>query len=130
VEPGLAEKLNSEDLETLPNLGVPTVQLMLMLQAGHYLEEEGKRWLRERMAEVSDMEAKVERLSKRVQGRLGGDDTFIEIHQLLGVLASTLQSLDSVVVGGADSAMRGEVTEFKGHVGELLEKLEGVKRKM
>ncbi|CAJ1368913.1 unnamed protein product [Effrenium voratum] len=72
------------------------LSVMLMFREGFHLAVEGDRWMQEKSEELSQAEAKIASLSKRVEANFSDAETSLQLAEVSGFVETLLQSVDSV----------------------------------
>ncbi|CAE7335065.1 unnamed protein product [Symbiodinium sp. KB8] len=72
--------------------------ILLLFREGFHLAEEGTRWMREQAEELTQAEAKITSLAKRVEANFCDAETSLQLAEVAGRVETFLQSVESVRV--------------------------------
>mmetsp|Transcript_113564 Transcript_113564/g.321587 ORF Transcript_113564/g.321587 Transcript_113564/m.321587 type:complete len:301 (-) Transcript_113564:68-970(-) len=81
--------------------GSHEVSVMLLFHGRFHKAEENSTWLRERTAELEDIELLISKLGRRIEANFSNEETAIQLAEALAVVETMVQSLDSVAVRGS-----------------------------
>mmetsp|Transcript_123058 Transcript_123058/g.244955 ORF Transcript_123058/g.244955 Transcript_123058/m.244955 type:complete len:299 (-) Transcript_123058:45-941(-) len=84
--------------ELLNAKGGAELSVMLLFAENFHLAAEGAEWLRERSAELSEAEASIEKIGKRVEANLCDAETSVRLTEVCALVETLSQSMESVRV--------------------------------
>mmetsp|Transcript_89101 Transcript_89101/g.288124 ORF Transcript_89101/g.288124 Transcript_89101/m.288124 type:complete len:300 (-) Transcript_89101:64-963(-) len=90
---------SAEHADTLAVGAATDLSVMLMFREGFHLAAEGADWLRSYSVELTEAEAKIEKLAKRIEANFGdGAETSLRLAEVGGLVETLKQSVESVRV--------------------------------
>jgi len=111
--------------EVLSANGGAELSVMLLFRENFHLAAEGAEWLREKNTELSEAEANVEKMAKRVEANLCDADTSVRLAEVCGLVEMLSQSVDSVRV---NETVIPEMQKFRDRVLALEATLEKLRK--
>mmetsp|Transcript_27460 Transcript_27460/g.50051 ORF Transcript_27460/g.50051 Transcript_27460/m.50051 type:complete len:300 (+) Transcript_27460:99-998(+) len=101
------------------------ITVMLLFREGFHLAAEGAAWLRERSTELSNAEAEIEKLAKRIEANFSDAETSVRLAEVGGLIEILKQSVDSVRVR---EVLLTEMASFRDRVHAAHDRLEVLRK--
>jgi len=73
--------------DTLATDATREASVMLLFREGFHLAAEGANWLRERSVELTEAEALLEKLGKRIEANFSNEETYVQLEQVAGLFS-------------------------------------------
>jgi len=97
--------------------------ILLLFREGFHLAEEGTRWMREQAEELTQAEAKISSLAKRVEANFCDAETSLQLAEVAGRVETFLQSVESVRVNATKLPAMEELRDRARKAHERLQAL-------